>query len=148
MTKTRKCISLDEDLVRMADTKLGMPLSTFLYNVLKETINVSDEIDEVKEEIQKHENTLTGLRAKLCRLEKQKLLDIEFQTDYDKCMITINRIHNTHGCVGENQIENVAVNYNVESNALIQYCKDNGLHVVKGFEPLKKVKGNLGGSLR
>ena len=55
MSKIRKCVSLDDDLVRMADTKLGMPLSTFFHNVLKETINVSDEIEEVKEEIQKHE---------------------------------------------------------------------------------------------
>ena len=148
MKKIRKTVTLDEPLVELARTKLGMPLSTFFNICLSETLNASDEIDEVKTEISEHEHQLTILRSKLCRLEHDKQAEINLKQDFSKAMSVINRIYEAHGLVGENQIKNIANNYHLDWLALLEHCKSSGLKIVKGFEPVHEGRGNIGGSLR
>ena len=77
MSKKQVHVTLDCDLLEAARTKLGMPLSTFLNIALAEEINASNEIEEVKKEISKTESHLTFLQSRLCRLERDKQLEIE-----------------------------------------------------------------------
>jgi len=149
MGKIRKHVTLDEDLLRMADTKLGMPLSTFLNMALSEELNASDEIEEVKKEIADTESHLTFLHSKLCRLEKDKATNIDQQKSLELAFSTLVRIHDAHGQVGENQIRNVVGNYeDVTFADLKKKCTDSDFIIVKAFEPNKIGKGKNGGSLR
>ena len=148
MKKIRKTVTLDEPLVELARTKLGMPLSTFFNICLSETLNASDEIAEVKTEISEHEHQLTILRSKLCRLEHDKQAEINLKQDFSKAMDVINRIHAAHGMVGENQIMNVANNYHIDGLSLFEHCKSSDLKIVKGFEPNHEGRKHNGGSLR
>ena len=149
MSKIRKNVTLDEDLVRMAEAKLGMPLSTFLNMALSEELNASDEIEEVKKEIADTESHLTFLHSKLCRLEKDKAVSIDHHKSLELAFSTLTRIHETHGKVGENQIRNVVGNYeDVTFADLKKKCTDSDFTIVKGFEPGRETRMSNGGSFR
>lgn len=148
MGKIRKNVTLDEDLCKMAHTKLGMPLSTFLNIALAEELKASDEITEVKKEITEYESHLTLLRSKLCRLEKDKAAEIDKGKSLMTAFSTLSRIYETHGKIGENQIKNVANQQGVSFSDLVKLCRDEGYHIVKGFEPINETRGWNGGSLR
>ena len=134
MAKVRKNITLDEDLVEMAESKLGIPLSTFCNNCLKEEFKTADELSKVKKAIKEHEAALNILRSKECRLEKQKAMNIRNQTHYDEAMVTINKIVDEFGCIGELQIKNIAVFRELNEVQLVEHCKELGFKIVKSNE--------------
>lgn len=149
MSKIRKNVTLDEDLVRMAEAKLGMPLSTFLNMALSEELNASDEIEEVKKEIADVESHLTFLHSKLCRLEKDKAASIDHHKSLELAFSTLTRIQDIHGKVGENQIRNVVGNYDDVTFAdLKKKCIDSDFTIVKAFESDKEGRLSNGSSLR
>ena len=51
-------------------------------------------------------------------------------TKFENAMVTINRLHDRLGCVGRNQIRNVAKRCDVPSNELEKHVVDQGLTVV------------------
>ena len=140
MSKVKKTITLDKDLADAAKTKLAMPLSTFLNLCLQEELNASDEIEEVKKEISEYESHLTFLRSKLCRLEKDKQVEIDSKKGLLEAFNTLERIHSQYGKIGENQIDNVAMYRKVDRFELLHMCQDAGFEVVKGLEPVKEGK--------
>ena len=140
MSKVKKTITLDKDLADAAKTKLAMPLSTFLNLCLQEELNASDEIEEVKKEISEYESHLTFLRSKLCRLEKDKQVEIDSKKGLLEAFNTLERIHREHDMIGENQIDNVAMYRKVDRFELLKMCQDAGFEVVKGLEPFKEGK--------
>ena len=140
MSKVKKTITLDKDLADAAKTKLAMPLSTFLNLCLQEELNASDEIEEVKKEISEYESHLTFLRSKLCRLEKDKQVEIDSKKGLLEAFNTLERIHSQYGKIGENQIDNVAMYRKVDRFELLKMCQDAGFDVVKGLEPVKEGK--------
>jgi len=140
MSKVKKTITLDKDLADAAKTKLAMPLSTFLNLCLQEELNASDEIEEVKKEISEYESHLTFLRSKLCRLEKDKQVEIDSKKGLLEAFNTLERIHSQYGKIGENQIDNVAMYRKVDRFELLKMCNDAGFEVVKGLEPVKAGK--------
>lgn len=148
MNKKRVHITLDGDLIECAKTKLGMPLSTFLNIALAEELNASNEIEEVKKEIQETESHLTFLQSRLCRLEKDKAIEIDKNKSIELAFETLTRIHNAHGKVGENQIRNIAGNYKdkVTFADLKNKCIESDFNVVKAFEPDKIGVGGKNGS--
>lgn len=140
MSKVKKTITLDKDLADAAKTKLAMPLSTFLNLCLQEELNASDEIEEVKKEISEYESHLTFLRSKLCRLEKDKQVEIDSKKGLLEAFNTLERIHSQYGKIGENQIDNVAMYRKADRFELLKMCQDAGFEVVKGLEPIKEGK--------
>lgn len=140
MSKVKKTITLDKDLADAAKTKLAMPLSTFLNLCLQEELNASDEIEEVKKEISEYESHLTFLRSKLCRLEKDKQVEIDSKKGLLEAFNTLERIHSQYGKIGENQIDNVAMYRKGDRFELLKMCQDAGFEVVKGLEPVKEGK--------
>lgn len=150
MSKKNVHVTLDCDLVEAARTKLGMPLSTFLNIALAEELNATNEIEEVKEEIKATESHLTFLQSRLCRLEKDKAMEIDRNKSIELAFETLTRIHKAHGLVGENQIRNVAGNYNgqVSFADLVQKCRESDYNIVKAFEPAGESRMRNGGSLR
>lgn len=147
MSKIRKNITIDEEFDHFIRYKLGMPLSEFVNNTLKEAFNVSDEITELRKEIYEHENALISLRAKLCKLEREEAAAIKNRKGYEECMVILLRIHDNMGEVGENQIRNVADNFSVNFDGLLSYCKEQGLNVSKGLEAPRKTKLKNGGNM-
>lgn len=150
MNKKKVHVTLDCDLIESAKTKLGMPLSTFLNIALAEELNASNEIEEVKKEIKDTESHLTFLQSRLCRLEKDKAMEIDRNKSIELAFETLTRIHNQHGVVGENQIKNVAGNYQgqVSFADLVQKCRESDYKIVKAFEPAGESRRWNGGSLR
>lgn len=148
MGKVRVNITLDEELVELSRTKLGVPLSYFLNSTLKEALNATDEIKDLRKEINQYENSLIALRAKLCKLEREEHDRLESREGYSDAMNTLRRIHDKHGVVGENQIKNVAGLRELDYDELLDCCNSEHLTVVKAFEPNQVGRMKNGGALR
>ena len=135
MAKVRKNITLDEELVELAEINLTIPLSTFLNNVLIEHFKTSDELEEVKKEIRHHEASLSVLRPKECRLEQQKMIEINNRNLYSSVHETLVNMQEANGCIGKNQIRGLARIKELNFEGLLKYCEDEGFKVVDYFNP-------------
>ena len=135
MAKVRKNITLDEELVELAEINLTIPLSTFLNNVLIEHFKTSDELDEVKKEIRHHEASLSVLRPKECRLEQQKMIEINNRNLYSSVHETLVNMQEANGCIGKNQIRALANIKEMNFEGLLKYCEEEGFKIVDYFNP-------------
>lgn len=135
MAKVRKNITLDEELVELAELNLTIPLSTFLNNVLIEHFKTSDELEEVKKEIRHHEASLSVLRPKECRLEQQKMIEINNRNLYSSVHETLVNMQEANGKIGKNQIRGLARIKESNFEGLLKYCEDEGFKVVDYFNP-------------
>lgn len=148
MAKIRKNITLDKELVELADLTLTIPLSTFFNNVLIEHFKTSDELEEVKGEIRKHEAALSVLRPKECRLEQQKMIDINNRNLYSSVRETLGNMQEANGVIGKNQIVGLAKARELDPEGLLKYCEDEGFKIVDYFDPEPKImKGKYRGML-
>lgn len=147
MSKVRKNVTIDKELCELATIKLGMPLSTFINNTLKEALGATDEMQELRKEIYQYETTLYALRAKLCKLQHDEAMKRDHDREYEKCMGTIHRIHEAHGMVGENQIKNVAGYNGIDKDAFLEFCKSKSLNIVNYLEPEKESKMKNGNNI-
>lgn len=147
MSKVRKNVTIDKELCELAATKLGMPLSTFINNTLKEALGATDETQELRKEIYQLETTLYALRSKLCKLQHEEAMKMTKEKEYEKCMGTIYNIHETHDMVGKNQIKNVANFNKLNEEAFLEFCKSKGLNIVNYFEPVKESKMKNGNNI-
>ena len=128
--KVRTTITLDEEVLTLAKIKLNMPLSTFCNNTLKEALHQKDEKKELEEEIKKQETLLLSLKSKYNQIIKEEKIINEIEKKCSVAMETINRIYNTHGVVGENQIYNVAKHNGINEGIFLNYVKSYGLKVI------------------
>ena len=148
MVKVRKNITLDKELVELAEINLTIPLSTFLNNVLIEHFKTSDELDEVKKEIRHHEASLSVLRPKECRLEQQKMIEINNRNLYSSVHETLVNMQEANGKIGKNQITALAKTKDLNPEGLLKYCEDEGFDIVDYFNPEPKyMKGKYRGML-
>ena len=132
MSKVRKNVTLDEELVDLAAVKLTVPLSTFFNNTLKEHLMTSDELSEVKKEIQEHEASLNVLRPQEARLEQLKVLAINNRNIFAGCHDTLVRMSEVNGgFIGQNQLRIFADNKDLDFKALLKYYKDEGFKITK-----------------
>lgn len=144
MAKARKQISLDKELVELAEAK-GIVLSKFFNTCLKEEFSTSNEIEELKLEISEQESYLNRLRQKLCRIEKQKKERIDTVLNLDLAIDTIERIVSEHGSVADIQLKSIANYREVPEFELYDYCKNKKYSISRGVcvpKPTKLKNGH------
>lgn len=134
MSKKTVTITVDENIWELAKDKLPVSRSEFFENQLRLFLNVEDPEAKIMEKIAKKENEINVLKDKLCHIRKEKQLKLESENVFDEAMITINRIHDSLGCIGRNQIRGVARRCDVPGNELEKHCVDSGLNVVNFME--------------
>ena len=134
MGKKTVTISVDENLWELAKDKLPCSRSEFFENQIKLYLDIDDPESKIVEKISKKENEINVLKDKLCEIRKEKQLRLEVTNVFDDAMITINRIHDNLGCVGRNQIRNIAHRYDIPAKDLENHIVSLGLTVVNFME--------------
>ena len=118
MVKETINIKINHDLYLQALDKLDMGLSDFVEYSL--TIYLSsdrnDEYARLFRKACKLSNELDNIKRRLNKLSENTETE-----DYSICMDTVNRIHNSLGYIGRNQLRKIAKNYNVSPLGLIEY---------------------------
>ena len=137
--KSRKQVTLDKDLVEIAEAR-GIGLSKFFNNCLKEEFRTADELEAVNKEILEHERILNRLRSKQCRLEKSKATERSDEKDISSATDTLDTIFSKHGYIAEPQILSIANFRNVNQYDLISYCHSKNYPITKGVNEVKKGK--------
>ena len=134
MSKKTVTITVDENIWELAKDKLPVSRSEFFENQLRLFLNVDDPEAKIVEKIAKKENEINVLKDKLCHIRREKQLKLESANVFDEAMVTINRLHDALGCVGRNQIRNVARRCDVPANELEKHILSEGLTVVNFME--------------
>lgn len=134
MSKKSVTLTVDENIWELAKDKLPCSRSEFFENQLRLFLNVEDPESKIVEKITKKENEINVLKDKLCHIRRGKQLRLESANVFDKAMISINRIHDRFGCVGQNQIRNIARVNDVPANELEKHIVSEGLTVVNFLE--------------
>ena len=134
MGKKTVTITIDENIWELAKDKLPCSRSEFFENQVKLYLDIDDPEAKIVEKISKKENEINVLKDKLCTIRKEKQLRLEASNVFDEAMVTINRLHDSHGCIGRNQIRNVARRCDVPANELEKHILSEGLTVVNFME--------------
>lgn len=134
MSKKSVTLTVDENIWELAKDNLPCSRSEFFENQLRLFLNVEDPESKIVEKITKKENEINVLKDKLCHIRREKQLRLESANVFDKAMIPINRIHDRFGCVGQNQIRNIARVNDVPANELEKHIVSEGLTVVTFLE--------------
>lgn len=134
MSKKSVTITVDENIWELAKDKLPCSRSEFFENQLRLYLDIEDPEAKIVEKISKKENEINVLKDKLCTIRREKQLRLEASNVFDNAMVTINRLHDRLGCVGRNQIRNIAKRCDVPSNELEKHVADQGLTVVNFME--------------
>ena len=108
MSKKSVTITVDENIWELAKDKLPCSRSEFFENQLRLYLDIEDPEAKIVEKISKKENEINVLKDKLCTIRREKQLRLEASNVFENAMVTINRLHDRLGCVGRNQIRNVA----------------------------------------
>ena len=134
MSKKSVTITVDENIWEFARDKLPCSRSEFFENQLRLYLDIEDPEAKIVEKISKKENEINVLKDKLCTIRREKQLRLEASNVFDNAMVTINRLHDRLGCVGRNQIRNVAKRCDVPSNELEKHIVEQCLTVVNFME--------------
>ena len=134
MGKKSVTITIDEHLWLLAKDKLPCSRSEFFENQLRLFLDIDDPETKIVEKINKKENEINVLKDKLCNIRREKQLKLQSEEVFSNCMVAINRINNSLGKVGKNQIRNIAHQNNVPYLDLENYVKDLGYELVNFLE--------------
>lgn len=127
-------LTIDETLWELAKDKLPISRSEFLETQLQHYLNVDDPEQKLIEKISSTKSELNALEEKLCNLRKQKKLELKNSSLFDDAMIPIMRLHSNLGFVAKNQIRNIAHNFDVPFDGLLNHCKSEGLRIENYYE--------------
>ena len=134
MSKKSVTITVDENIWELAKDKLPCSRSEFFENQLRLYLDIEDPEAKIVEKISKKENDINVLKDKLCTIRREKQLRLEASNVFENAMVTINRLHDRLGCVGRNQIRNIARVNDVPALELEEHCEALGLNVVNFME--------------
>ena len=134
MSKKSVTITVDENIWELAKDQLPCSRSEFFENQLKLYLDIDDPEAKIVEKISKKENEINALKDKLCNIRREKQLRLKQTNVFDDAMVTINRLHENLGCVGRNQIRNVARRCDVPALELEKHIVESGLTVVNFME--------------
>lgn len=129
MSKKSVTITMDETIWELAKDKLPISRSEFLETQLRRALEVDDPEDKLLEKIRKTKSELNVLEEKLCNLRHQKKLELKNSSLFDDAMVPIMRVHENDGLVGKNQIRNIAHNFDVPFDGLLNHCEGEGLNI-------------------
>lgn len=137
MSKKTVTISVDETLWNLAKDKLPTSRSEFFENQVKLYLDVDDPESKLIKKISKKKNELNALEEKLCNMRQQKAMELKMGAVFDAPMVPIMRLVDKLGFVGQNQIRNIAHNFDVPAEDLVRHVKSLGIEVRNYYESPK-----------
>lgn len=134
MSKGNHCITIDDNKWEALNHVVTGSRSAWIERQIDIALNVEDEEAKLLQKIEKLDNQLNVAKDKLCQIRQAKKEKLEAENVFDKCMISLNRLHDNLGCIGKNQIRNIARVNDVPALELEEHCIDQGLTVVNFME--------------
>lgn len=135
--KGRINTTFDKDLWEMFRLKEGNRRSQIMEDLVREYLFSTNNIDELKKEIEELEKELTSKKNILKRLlEEQKQNDLNHEL-IDRALKTVQEVaHSPNYCIGENQIESIAGINGISKGILIKEVrKIKHINIVPYYEP-------------
>ena len=134
MSKGNHCITIDDNKWEALNHIVTGSRSAWIERQIDIALNVEDEEAKLLQKIEKLDNQLNIAKDKLCQIRQAKKERLETANVFDKCMVSLERLHDNLGCIGKNQIRNIAWINDVPALELEEHCIDQGLNVVNFME--------------
>lgn len=136
--KGRHSITVDNTIWELAQDKIDISLSLFIENTLKIYLGQDDELGKLMKKEAELQREIDAIQSKICQLRDKQRKESEKQYLFDKPMLTVNRIHDRLGYVGENQLRKIANQNDLPPQQLIDYCKQQDNITIERFAELPK----------
>lgn len=134
MSKGNHCITIDDNKWEALNHVVTGSRSAWIERQIDLALNIEDEEAKLLQKIEKLDNQLNIAKDKLCQIRQAKKEKLEAANVFDTCMVSLNRIHENLGCIGRNQIRNIARINDVPALELEEHCESLGLNVVNFME--------------
>ena len=134
MSKGNHCITIDDNKWEALNHVINGSRSAWIERQIDIALNVEDEEAKLLQKIEKLDNQLNVAKDKLCQIRQAKKERLETANVFDKCMVSLERLHDNLGCIGKNQIRNIARINDVPALELEEHCIEQGLKVVNFME--------------
>lgn len=134
MSKGNHCITIDDNKWEALNHVVTGSRSAWIERQIDIALNVEDEEAKLLQKIEKLDNQLNVAKDKLCQIRQAKKEKLEAANVFDKCMVSLERLHDNLGCIGKNQIRNIARINDVPALELEEHCIEQGLKVVNFME--------------
>lgn len=122
------CVKLDKELISLVEYKLGWPVEEVVENYLKSLVYYDDEDSQVVKDFVKTNNKLDKLKIKLVEQVKNNNLSYDDKL-LEKPLESIERINESLGYVGRNQISSIAKINKIKASLLESACLEKGIKV-------------------
>ena len=129
--KKNVTLSVNPELWALSKDILPYNRSEFFERCLEDFIGSTDEIADLKKEIENLEIELKNKKLKLEHLENKKKINSEDKAVINKAMETVQRIVKEHGSITNQQIEHIANNNQLSKYVLTKEIHENKLKIVK-----------------
>ena len=134
MSKGNHCITIDDNKWEALNHVVTGSRSAWIERQIDIALNVEDEEAKLLQKIEKLDNQLNVAKDKLCQIRQAKKEKLEAANVFDKCMVSLERLHDNLGRIGKNQIRNIARINDVPALELEEHCIEQGLKVVNFME--------------
>lgn len=122
-------ITIDSDLWELSSIMLPCSRSSFIERQLRNYINSSNEIEELKEQIKKEKEATKIKEEKLEELIRIRELNNKNEKLIAKAMETVHNIVLKHKFISKQQILNIANINLIEANVLEDIIKKEGIKI-------------------
>ena len=123
------CLKIDKELINLVEYKLGLPVEDLVEGYLKSLIYYDDEESKLIKDFVKTSHKLDKLKLKLVEQVKKNNLNYDNRL-LEKPLSALERIHESLGYVGRNQISSIAKVNHVKASLLEAICIDKGMEIV------------------
>ena len=139
MAKKKISLTIDEELWDDANHRIKNK-SKFVEKVLKSYLyGDTSEEEELVEEIENLTSQLEILKGRLCSLREARKKSLTNDESFEAPMMTLSRLHDALGYVGDNQIKKFARIHNVDERSLKKHIVDRGWKIM----PFAELNQNL-----
>ena len=130
MSKGNHCVTIDDNKWEALSHVISGSRSAWIERQIDIALNIEDEETKLLHKIEKLDNQMNVAKDKLCQIRQAKKEKLEAANVFDVCMVSLNRLHDNLGCIGRNQIRNIARINDVPALELEEHCEDAGMNIV------------------
>ncbi|WP_080460431.1 hypothetical protein [Methanobrevibacter arboriphilus] len=126
---SKDCLKIDKELISLVEYKIGLPAEDVIEGYLKSLIYYDDEESRVIKDFVKTSQKLDKLKLKLVEQIKENNLNYDDKL-LEKPLDALERIHESLGYVGRNQISSIAKVNHVKASLLEAICIEKGMEIL------------------
>ncbi|GLI12372.1 hypothetical protein MARBORIA2_14620 [Methanobrevibacter arboriphilus] len=124
------CVKVDKELISLVEFKLNLPVEEIVEDYLKALIYYDDEESQLIKDFVKTNQKMDKLKVKLVKQLEAKELSYDTKL-LEKPFKSLERINESLGYVGRNQISSIAKVNHVKASSLEALCIENEINVVE-----------------